>query len=120
MLFPSSRPHRIPQSTTDSQYDTTTGYSSASYTKRPRTTAKIDFYTNRNDGSAMNPSSRQHQLNRRRNNHLDDSFTDISTYQYFRPPPPPPPKQQQQQQQKQESIYSTISPERPTVNYLLP
>jgi len=123
MLFPSSRPHRIPQSTTDSQYDTTTGYSSSSYTKRPRTTAKIDFYTVRNNGSAMNPSSRQYQLNRQRNNNLNDSFTDISTYQYFRPPPPPQQQQQQQQQQqkqKQEPIYSTISPERTTVNYLLP
>jgi hypothetical protein len=113
MLFPSSRPHRIPPSTTDSQYDTTTGYSSSSYTKWPRSPAKLDVYATRKAGSNMNPSSRQNQLNRRRNNYLDESLTDISTDQYFRP-------KQQQQQQQQESIYSTISPQRPTVNYLLP
>jgi len=108
MLFPSSRPNRIPPPTTDSQYDTTTGYSSSSYTKWPRPPVKTGFYAARNAGSVMTPSSRQYQNNRRRHNHTqNDSFTDISTYPYFQP------KQQQ-------PTYSTNNPERPTVNYLLP
>jgi hypothetical protein len=107
MLFPSSRPHRIPPSTTDSQYDTTTGYSSSSYTKWPRSSVKSDFHAARNAGSASNPSSRQ--SNRRRNNPVNESLTDLPTYQYFRP-----------QQQQQQPIYSTITPQRPIVNYLLP
>ena len=110
MLFPSSRPYYIPPSTTDSQYDTTTGYSSSSYTKWPRSAAKSDFYAVHNGRSSMNPSSRQYQSNRRRNNnHLNEPSLDISDYQYSRA-----------QQQKQQPIYSTISPQRPTINYLLP
>jgi hypothetical protein len=108
MLFPSSRPNRIPPPTTDSQYDTTTGYSSSSYTKWPRPPTKSGLYAARNTGSAMTPASRQYQNNRRRHNvPHNDSFTDISTYQYFQP------KQQQ-------PIDSNKSPQRPTVNYLLP
>lgn len=107
MLFPSSRPHRIPQSTADSQYDTTTGYSSSSYTKWPRATPKTELYTVRNGGSNMNPSTRQYQINRRRTTNLNDSFTDTPAYEYFRP-------------KEQEPIYSTNNSERPTVNYLLP
>lgn len=107
MLFPSSRPHRIPPSTTDSQYDTTTGYSSSSYTKWPRTTPKKEYYTVRNGGSTMTPSSRQYQPNRRRTTNLNEVYTDIPIYDYFRP-------------DEQEPIYSTTNTERPTVNYLLP
>jgi hypothetical protein len=109
MLFPSSRPHRIPPSTTDSQYDTTTGYSSSSFTKRPRSGPKSDYYAGRNTTSTNNPSSRQYQPTRRRNNHGNEPLTDILNYQYSRP-----------QQQQDQSIYSTINPQRPTVNYLIP
>jgi hypothetical protein len=108
MVFPSSRPNRIPPATTDSQYDTTTGYSSSSYTKWPRPPAKTGFYAARNVGSATTPVSRQYQNNRRRYNLAhNDSYTDISPHQYF-------------QAKQQQPIYSNISPQRPTVNYLLP
>lgn len=115
MLFPSSRPQRNPQPTTDSQYDTTTGYSSSSYTKWPRPPVKTGVFAARNASSAMTPSSRQYQNNRRRNNHYaNDSFSDISTHQFFQS------KQQQTQQQQQQPTHASISPQRPTINYLLP
>jgi hypothetical protein len=106
MLFSSSRPQRLPQSTTDSQYDTTTGFSSSSYVKWPRPPAKSNFYTARNVGSNMNPSSRQYQSIRRRNNYLNEPFSDILNYPYLQP--------------QQQPIYATASPQRPTINYLLP
>ena len=110
MLFPSSRPHRIPPSTTDSHNDTT-GYSSSSYTKWPRSTAKSDLYAVRNVAPTGNPSSRQYQSIRRRNNYLNEPFSDILNYQY---------SQLEQPQQQDQPIYSTITPQRPTINYLLP
>jgi hypothetical protein len=108
MLFPSSRPHRIPPSTTDSQYDTATGYSSSSYTKRPRSGPKSDYYAGRNSLSANNSISRQYQSGRRRNNYGTEPLSDILNYQYSRP------------QQQQPPVYSPISPQRPTINYLIP
>jgi len=110
MLFPSSRPNRIPPSTTDSQYDTT-GYSSSSYTKWPRSSAKSDFYSVRNVGPTGNPSSSQNQSSRRRNNYLNKPFSDILNYRH---------SQLEYPQQQDQPIYSTITPQRPTINYLLP
>ncbi|CAF2480621.1 unnamed protein product [Rotaria sp. Silwood2] len=115
MLFSSSQPYDIPQSTIDSQYDTTTGYSSSSHmTKRGRPTAESNYYAGHNSDSATNPSSRQYQRRQQDNNYLNDSFSDISNAQYFRP------RQQQQQQQQQQPMYSTNSPKRPIINFLLP
>ncbi|CAF0754161.1 unnamed protein product [Rotaria sp. Silwood1] len=112
MLFPLSKQYDIPQSTIDSQYDTT-GYSSSSYmTNWGQSTAESDFYAGHNSDSATNPSSRQYQLRRHRSNYLNDSLSDTPNAQYFRP--------RQQQHQQQEPMHSTNSPRRPTINFLLP
>ncbi|CAF0835365.1 unnamed protein product [Adineta steineri] len=107
MLFPSSRPYRIPSSTADSQYDTT-GYSSSSYTKRPRSSIKSDLYAVRNDAPNGNPSSRQYPSTRRRSNYTNEPLSDVLNYEYS-------------QSEQHQPIYSTINTsQRPTVNYLLP
>ena len=96
MVFPSSRPARIPPSTTDSQYDTTTGYSSSSYTRWPRSLTK-HRNVNRNANSAS----------RHRHQYQNEPFSDILHYQYSRP-------------QQQQPIHSITSPRRSTLNNLLP
>lgn len=106
MLFPSNRLRRNPPPATDSQYDTATGYSSASFTKWPRSPVKSGLYAARNTGSIMTPSSNHQQTGRRRHNYSNGSHTDLSTNQYA--------------QQNEEPMYANTSPQRPVVNYLLP
>src|SRR4051812_14663060 len=99
MLFPSSRPHPLPTSTTDSQYDTATGFSSSSYARWPEPPAKSNFSTTRHGRSTSNTSSR------RRFNYQNVPYSDISYDQYSR---------------QQSPIYSTISPRRAIFNNLSP
>ncbi|CAF4901896.1 unnamed protein product [Rotaria sp. Silwood1] len=94
MLFPSSQPSHIPSSTIDSQYDTTTGYSSSSYTRWPRSLGK-----NYNAARTSNSSSR------RRHQFPNEPCSDILHYQYAR---------------QQQPIYSRISPQRSSINNILP
>lgn len=108
MLFPASRAYHLPLSTTNSQYDTTTNYSSAPFDKWLHSAPESDFYHDLNDTSILDPLSYQYQSLPKRDNYLNDSFADISNAQYPRP------------RQEQSSANSTISPKRPTINYLLP
>jgi hypothetical protein len=98
MLFPSSRPHRTPTSTTDSLYDSNTSHPSASFTRWSRSPAK----SARNGRSTTNSSSRRHY------HHPNEPFSDILNYQYSPQEPQP------------SAIYSTISPRRSLLNNLLP
>jgi hypothetical protein len=95
MLFPSSRPPRVPLSTTNSQYDTTPGYASTSYARWSRSPAK----TCNTRRTANSTSSRRYQYENR-------PFSDILHNQYSR--------------QQQQPIYSTLSPQRPILNNLSP
>lgn len=106
MLFPSNRQRRNPPPANDSQYDTATGFSSASFTKWPRSPVKSGLYAARNTRSIITPSSRHPETGRQRQNHLNGSYTDLSTNQYA--------------QRQEERIFASISPQRPIVNYLLP
>jgi len=96
MLFPSSRPPRVPLSTTNSQYDTTPGYSSSSYTRWSRSPAK-----SRNTCRSSNSTSS------RRYQYQNEPYSDILHNQYSR-------------QQQQPPIYSPISPRRSILNNLSP
>ncbi|UJR35848.1 hypothetical protein I4U23_028592 [Adineta vaga] len=107
MLFPSSRPHRIPPSTTDSQYDTT-GYSTSFYNKWPQSSAKTDIYTTQNGGSTSNSKTSQYPSMKRRYTNGNEPLSNILNYDYS------------QSEQQEQPIYSTTSSQRPTVNYLLP
>ena len=128
MVFPSSKPHRVPPSTTDSQYDTTTGYSSSSYTKWPRSPVKTDLYATRFAAApATTPSSRAYQAGRRRTTYLNEPYSDIlaqppaTTTMTTTTAVTSPQQQQQQQTAVPSSNYSiNNSPQQPTVNYLLP
>ncbi|CAM4745670.1 unnamed protein product [Rotaria magnacalcarata] len=85
MLFPTSRPYHIPTSTTDSQYAAANGYSSLPYNKWIQSTPESDVYAAPKD----------------------NSFSDISKAQHFRP-------------REEQPVYSTVSSKRPIINYLLP
>ncbi len=94
MLFPSSRSPRLPLSTTDSQYDTTPGYSSASYTRWSRSPAKSRHIRR----TANSTSSRGCQ-------YQNEPFSDILHNHYSR---------------QQQPIYSTATPRRSLWNNLAP
>ncbi|CAF1003713.1 unnamed protein product [Rotaria sordida] len=97
MLFPSTQPSHIPSSTVDSQYDTTTtttGYSSSFYTRWPRSLGKT-YNTARNSNSTS----------RRHHHYQNKPCSDILHYQYGR---------------QQQPIYSTLSPQRSSINNILP
>ncbi|CAF2387801.1 unnamed protein product [Rotaria sp. Silwood2] len=94
MLFPSSQPPHIPSSTIDSQYDTPTGYSSSSYTRWPRSL-----------GKTYNVPRTSNSTSRRRHQFQNEPCSDILHYQYAR---------------QQQPIYSRISPQRSTINNILP
>ncbi|CAF4231927.1 unnamed protein product [Rotaria socialis] len=94
MLFPSTQPPHIPSSTADSQYDTTTGYSSSSYTRWPRSLGKSSTATR----TSTSTSGRRHQ-------YPNEQHSDILHYQHTRAQPP---------------IYSELSPRRSLINNILP
>ncbi|CAF4040162.1 unnamed protein product [Rotaria sp. Silwood2] len=94
MLFPSSQTPHIPSSTIDSQYDTPTGYSSSSYTRWPRSL-----------GKTYNVPRTSNSTSRRRHQFQNEPCSDILHYQYAR---------------QQQPIYSRISPQRSTINNILP
>lgn len=92
MLFPSSRPPRVPLSTMDSRYDSTPAYSSSSYRRWSRSPEK-SYNTRRTANSA---SSRRYQ-------YQNVPFSDILHNQYAR---------------QQQPIYSPISPRQSLLNNL--
>ncbi|CAF1266906.1 unnamed protein product [Adineta steineri] len=94
MLSPSPRPPRVPPSTTDSQYDTATGYSSSSYTRWPRTFAKTH-----------NPGRASNSIPSRRNPYQSEPFSDILHSQFPRPRGP---------------THATVHPRRSLLSNLLP
>ncbi|CAF2151541.1 unnamed protein product [Rotaria magnacalcarata] len=94
MLFSSTQPPHIPSSTADSQYDTTTGYSSSSYTRWPRSVGKSSTATR----TSTSTSSRRHK-------YPNEQHSDILHYQHTRAQPP---------------IYSELSPRRSVINNILP
>jgi hypothetical protein len=93
MLFPSSRPPRVPPlATMDSRYNSTPDYSSSSYTRWSRSPAKS--YNNRR--TANSTSSRRYQ-------YPNAPYSDILRNQYAR---------------QQHPIYSAISPRQSLLNNL--
>jgi hypothetical protein len=92
MLFPSSRPPRIPLSPMDSRYDSMTAYPSSSYTRWSRSPAK----TSNNRRTANSTSSRRYQ-------YQNVPFSDTLHNQYAR---------------QQHPIYSPISPRESLLNNL--
>lgn len=92
MLFPSSRPPRVPLSATDSQYNTAPAY--------PRWSRSPDkSRNNRRTANSTSTSSRRIQ-------YQNEPFSDILHNQYSRQQQPP--------------VYSAITPRRSLFNNLSP
>lgn len=110
MVFSSSKPQRPVMANTDSQYETTSGYSSSAYSKYPRSSARADIYAT-NNVITSNLLSRPYQSSRRRNQYLNEQISDVSNYQHLH-------TEHKDDQQFVEK--SSKSPQRPVADYHSP
>ncbi|CAF0780440.1 unnamed protein product [Adineta ricciae] len=106
MLYPSSRPHRIPPPTAELQYDST-GYSTSIHNKWPQSSTKTKIYATQNGTSTNDSLAYRYPPMRRQHNHGSEPLSDILNYDYS-------------QAEQEQPVYTTLSTQRPTVNYLLP